>query len=44
MTMLSTVVWTRTGQSHLGVQELEIIFPDAAKLDSIRRFAKEFLA
>ena len=28
----------------VGVQELEIIFPDAAKLDSIRHFAKEFLA
>lgn len=27
-----------------GVQELMIIFPDAIKLDSIRRFAKEFIA
>lgn len=27
-----------------GVQELMIVFPDAIKLDSIRRFAKEFIA
>jgi F420-dependent oxidoreductase-like protein len=27
-----------------GVQELQIIFPDAIRLDSIRRFAKEFIA
>ena len=28
----------------VGVQELEIIFPDATKLNSIRRFAQEFIA
>jgi len=27
----------------VGVQELVIIFPDAAQLDSIRRFAREFI-
>jgi alkanesulfonate monooxygenase SsuD/methylene tetrahydromethanopterin reductase-like flavin-dependent oxidoreductase (luciferase family) len=27
----------------LGVQELRLIFPDAVHLDSIRRFAKEFI-
>ena len=28
----------------VGVQELQLIFPDAVQLDSIRRFAKEFIA
>jgi hypothetical protein len=28
----------------VGVQELQIIFLDAAQLDSIRRFAQEFIA
>lgn len=28
----------------IGVQELQIIFPDAVQLDSIRRFAKAFIA
>ncbi len=28
----------------VGVQELLLMFPDATQLDSIRRFAREFIA
>ncbi len=40
---LDTIRKRIAAHEAVGVQELVIIFPDAAQLDSIRRFAREFI-